>query len=130
MSLTFTYTKLMSTITNSSIWSECHATKVVWVTMLAMSDKNGNVFSSIPGLSRMSNATMDETLIALDCFLSPDPFSRTEDFEGRRIEKIDGGWRLLNHAKYREARDADIRREQVREAVARHRSKVPPPNRK
>ena len=131
MSLNFTYTKLYSIITDSSVWSECHATKVVWVTMLAMCDKGGNVYSSIPGLARRSNASMEETVTALECFLGPDKFSRSPEYDGRRIEAIDGGWRLLNHQKYRDIRDSEARREQVREAVARHRAnKNPPPKHK
>jgi hypothetical protein len=39
--------------------------------------------------------------MAIDKLMSPDKYSRTPDHEGRRIEKIDGGWELLNHSKYR-----------------------------
>ena len=37
---------------------------------------------------------------------------------------IEGGWQLLNHAKYRDMRDATVRREQNREAQERHRNKA------
>ena len=78
--------------------------------MLAMADKRGRVWASIPGLASRAKVTIPETETALECFLTPDKYSRTQDFEGRRIEAIDGGWRLLNHAKYRGIRDEEERR--------------------
>lgn len=78
--------------------------------MLAMCDKRGRVWASIPGLASRAKVTIDETKTALECFLSPDEYSRTQDYEGRKIEVIDGGWSLLNHAKYRALRDEEERR--------------------
>jgi hypothetical protein len=60
---------------------------------------------------------------ALKKLSAPDPDSRTKERQGRRIEEVDGGWRLLNYLKYRDIRDADERRIQTREAVRRHRAK-------
>jgi hypothetical protein len=37
--------------------------------------------------------------------------------QGRRIEAIDGGWRLLNHAKYRELRDEEAIKESKRRYI-------------
>lgn len=96
------YTKLFASILDSTIWSESPAIKLVWITMLAMADKNGEVMASVPGLAKRAGVPLEECQEALQKFLSPDPFSRTPDDEGRRIEVIDGGWSLLNHAKYRE----------------------------
>lgn len=95
-----TYTKLFASITRSTVWQEPAGTRLTWVTMLAESDQNGDVFASVPGLARLANVTVDECEAALRTFLAPDPYSRTRDHEGRRIEEIDGGWRLLNHAKF------------------------------
>lgn len=117
------FTKLFSTIVHSTIWRADMPTKVVWVTMLALADRNGHVLASVPGLADASRVTLDDCVAALKVLSEPDPWSRTKAFDGRRIEEIDGGWRLLNYQKYREYRDADERRIQVREAVARHRSK-------
>lgn len=109
-----TYTKLFSSITESTIVSEPVATRWLWVTMLAMADSTGHVYGSIPGLCRRANLSRAEIEAAITCFLSPDPDSRTKDHDGRRIEEIDGGWRLLNHAKYRAIRSAEDRREYKR----------------
>lgn len=117
------YIKLFSTIATSTIWSEPLPTRVVWITMLAVSGRNGEVLASIPGLARLANVTLPECEAALQTLLSPDPYSRTEDHEGRRIEKIDGGWRLLNFAKYRERMSQDEKRERQRRWIAEKRAK-------
>ena len=69
--------------------------------MLAIANKHGEVQASIPGLAQIAWITLVDTEKAIGKFLSPDKYSRTPDDEGRRIERIDGGWLLLNHAKYR-----------------------------
>ena len=121
MSLTFT--KLFSSITESTVWCEPAHTRLVWITMLAMADRKGRVWASVPGLANRARVPLEDTEKALATFLAPDRYSRTPDHEGRRIEPIDGGWRLLNHEKYRDMRDEEVRREQNREAQERKRSK-------
>lgn len=118
-----TYTKLFSSITASTIVSEPLATRWLWVTMLAMADGQGCVWGSIPGLARIANITLTECETALECFLAPDLYSRTKDHDGRRVELVDGGWRLLNHAKYRAIRSAEERREYMREYMRERRAK-------
>lgn len=121
--MSMTFTKLFSSITESTVWYEPDSTRLVWITMLAMSDRQGRVWASIPGLAGRARVAIEACRVALQCFLSPDPDSRTKDFEGRRIEEIEGGWRLLNHAKYRELRDEEERKVYQREWVRgkRHR---------
>jgi hypothetical protein len=110
-----TYTKLFRSITASTIVSEPVATRWLWVTMLSQADKAGKVYASVPGLARIANISMAEVEAGIECFLSPDPYSRTTENEGRRIESCDGGWRLLNHAKYDAMRSEAERREVKRE---------------
>jgi hypothetical protein len=117
----YTYTKLFSGLTESTVWVEPYATRVLWVSMLSWADQHGRVFGSIPGIARRAGVNMDECEAALVSFTLPDRHSRTPDHAGRRIEKIDGGWRLLNYAKYRAMRDAEARREYQREWVGEKR---------
>lgn len=98
------YVKLFGTILGSSVWSENATTRIVWITMLAMADAEGIVRASQSGLARFANVTQAQCDAALSVFLAPDKESRTEEHEGRRIEKVDGGWLLLNYKKYREIR--------------------------
>lgn len=121
--MSYSYTKLFSSITESTVWSEPLAVRVVWITMLAMSDRYGRVWGSIPGLARRANVTMAECQQALDCFFAPDPHSRTPDNDGRRVEAIGGGWRLLNHEKYREMQDEEARLERNAERQRRFRER-------
>lgn len=122
--MSFTFTKLFSGLTESTVWVEPYPTRILWVSMLSWADQHGRVWGSAPGIARRAGINLDEAEAALTSFLSPDRHSRTADFDGRRIEKIDGGWRLLNYGKYREMRDAESRREQNREAQQRHRDKM------
>ncbi len=115
MSLTFT--KLFTSITESTIWTEPDHTRLVWITMLAMADHAGRVWGSIPGLANRARVPVEKCEEALHCLKSPDKYSRTKDHEGRRIEEIDGGWRLLNHAKYRAIRDEESIKESKRRYI-------------
>jgi len=115
------YTKLFNSIITSTIWTEDDKTRIVWITMLALADKNGEVQASIPGLARVAGVSIADAEIAIGKFLSPDEYSRTPDDEGRRIEAIDGGWYLLNHAKYREMASRDEQREAEADRKRRYR---------
>jgi hypothetical protein len=117
------YTKLFNSIITSTIWSEDDKTRIVWITMLAIADKNGEVQGSIPGLARIAGVDLDDCRAAIRKFLSPDSDSRTKDDEGRRIEDIDGGWSLLNHQKYREMASKDELREAESKRKARYRAR-------
>jgi hypothetical protein len=119
------FTKLFGSITTSTIWSESNETRIVWITMLSMADRCGRVWASIPGLARVAAVPVDACREAIALLLAPDPDSRTKDYDGRRIEAIDGGWVLLNYLKYRQLRDEEDRRATNREASQRHRARQP-----
>lgn len=116
------YTKLFGSILDSTIWHESLPVKVVWITMLAMADREGEVSASVPGLAYRAGVSVSECEEALGKFLGPDPYSRTREAEGRRIELVSGGWRLLNHAKYRAMLGKEERREYQRVKQAEYRA--------
>lgn len=120
------FTKLFSGIVTSSIWDEDSDTRIVWVTMLALSNQHGEVLSTITALSRSANVRLESTELAVEKFHLPDLHSRTPDNEGRRIETIQGGWRLLNYDKYRAMMSEVERREykRVKESERRERLRV------
>lgn len=105
------YTKLFSDIVLSSIWREDDSTRVVFITLLALCNRDGLVMASVPGLASAANVELETLLKALELLENPDKWSRDTDHEGRRIEKIDGGWRVLNYLKYRERMNREERRE-------------------
>ena len=112
------FTKLFASLLDSTLWVEQpHHVVRVWVTMLAMADKDGLVAASVPGLARRACVTTAEAEEALRVFLSPDRYSRTPDHEGRRIREVAGGWELLNYAKYRAKMVEDVRRDRARDSM-------------
>jgi hypothetical protein len=121
--MSMAFSKLFESILESTVWCEPLPTRVCWISMLAMADRLGRVSASVPGLAKRAGISVEETNTALERFMAPDHYSRTPDREGRRIEVIDGGWRLLNYAKYREIRDEESRRDYQRNWDRDHRQR-------
>jgi len=117
------YTKLFESIVRSSVWDLDSDTTKVWVTMMALANADGVVESSIPGLAHESRVPLAKTEAALTTFLSPDSYSSSPEYEGRRIEQADGGWRLLNYDKYAEKLSKEEQREKARVRKARQRGR-------
>jgi len=120
-----TFTKLFSSIIHSTVWREPNHVRLVWVTMLALADRDGYVGASVPGLADAARVTLEECVDALDRFQKPDTWSRSQEHEGRRIEVVDRGFNLLNYKRFREKRDEIARQEQNAEAQARWRENHP-----
>lgn len=121
---TIAFTKLYAGITDSSLWDLPDRMIKIWVTMLAMSDMQGYVHASIPGLAARSRKTIAEVEEALEVFRSPDKYSRTREHEGRRIADVDGGWVLLNYEKHRDTIRHETAKEQKRNWYHEHRDEV------
>lgn len=118
------YAKVFADIVHSTVWREDVYTKVVWITMLVMADRHGLVMSSIPGLADAAKVSLEQCLSALDVLSSPDKYSRTKEYEGRRISEVDGGWLLLNFEKFRARKDDEEQRIRTVERVRKHRQKL------
>jgi hypothetical protein len=67
--------------------------------------------------------TLEEARHAVEVMENPDPDSSDPDNEGKRIERVPGGWVVLNSAKYREQVTREEARRKTRERVARYREK-------
>jgi hypothetical protein len=115
------FAKLDEGIIRSSIWFEPAGTVKLWITFLALKDENGFVATSRQGLKQAANITQEEFDKGLNTLESPDPDSRTPDNEGRRVAKIEGGWVVLNHEKYRDSEQSQ--RVKTKERVKRFREK-------
>ena len=113
----------------STVWVNTNKeTKLVWITLLAIADKHGMALASIPGLAKEAGVSIEECEGALDVLRSPDAYSRTKKYEGRRLEDIDGGFLLLNYKKYRELRTEAQVNEAERKAAWRARQSTQEPN--
>jgi hypothetical protein len=108
------YTKLDHGIVRSTMWCEPYHARILWITMLALTDQDGIVEASVPGLAHTARITLEECEDGLARFMKPDKYSRTPDDDGRRIREIDGGWELINHAKYRYKLSEEDRKEKAR----------------
>lgn len=95
------YTKLFGSLIHSTVWREPNHVRIVWITLLAISDRDGIAEASIPGLADAARVTLTECEQALEVLESPDPYSRNKAHQGRRIAEAAGGWLILNHEDYR-----------------------------
>lgn len=94
-----------------------------------MCDKDGYVYGSRMGIERASMIDPDwhenDQVDPWYALMSPDSDSsdrmRAPENQGRRIEEVPGGFRLLNFAYYRGLRNDDDRREQNRRAQEKFR---------
>ena len=117
------YTKLFSDILTSSIWLTDTSTRIVWITMLAMKDKDGFVKGSVGNMAHMARVTTVEAKKAIDALESPDEDSTTADNEGKRIERVQGGWIVLNHELYKAKLSDNPDAEKARERMRKFREK-------
>lgn len=106
------YVKLFGSILQSSVWAESPSTRLVWITMLLLADEDGFVKGVESAIARSAAVSKEECRVALNILEAPDLESQSQEWAGRRVEKVEGGWQVLNYTKYREYRT----REQVKAA--------------
>jgi hypothetical protein len=117
------YNKLFTKIVDSSIWLESMPTRIVWLTFIAVMDEDGFCpFASAANVAHRARVSLDEAEIALECLTSPDPNSSNPDHEGRRLERVPGGWLVMNAKEHRMLITRQIQRENIRRRVQRHRA--------
>jgi hypothetical protein len=98
------FVKIFGSILRSSVWDLDPQSCKLWVTLLAMADEHGFVKGTEGGVAALARLSREETRRALTLFEEPDIESQDQDYGGRRIEKVEGGWMVLNLPKYREIR--------------------------
>lgn len=98
---------------------------VTFQQFIVLSDADGIVDYTPPAIASITSIPLEIIQKGIEVLSKPDPYSRTPDCEGRRIELIDAhrpwGWVIVNHAKYQRLQDSDTVRAQTRERVRRHR---------
>jgi hypothetical protein len=121
------FVKLDCAMLNSSIWPE-KAQRDLFITALLMAEPHelreptpqlyvseikptgwtvppgwyGFVRAASVGIIHSAMIDRTEGLIALEQLGQPDPSSKSKDYEGRRMVRIDGGFIILNYVTYRE----------------------------
>ena len=98
---------IWSMIVDSSLWDEPYHVRLLFITMLALKDADNIVRYDGYLLGKKAHVTPEECLEAMGVLSSPDTKRQAfeclekQEFDGRRIEKVDGGWLILNGPKYR-----------------------------
>lgn len=81
-------------------------TLAVWLTILPMADKHGHIDMTPQAMAALTGWPLDLLKQAIHELMQPDPESRSDAHEGRRLVLIDPnrswGWRVVNHDRYRE----------------------------
>ncbi len=124
------YARVFITILDSSInlSSVPLSARWLWLTMLLIADDAGTGVVDVPveRLAAKAGLSVPETEEGLRILSAPDPDSRSEEEEGRRIVPLrDGrrGWILVNWEKYREITNREAEREATRNRVRRFRER-------
>ena len=76
----------------------------------------------MPGVASAAGVPVDKAASAIEKFLQPDEWSRSKEFEGRRIEVADRGWNILNYERFRDMRDEEARKEYERQRKRKQRA--------
>lgn len=105
------FTKLDDGIVFSSIMGEDDSVFRVWIILLATCKQDGVSRISPVFLSTITKKPPEEIIRCLDILKNPDICSRSKNDEGRRIELVDGGFKIINYEKYRESSKTDYLRE-------------------
>lgn len=100
------YIPLFTSTIRSSLWSLSGDCLKVFLTMALESDPEGYVSASADGIRRLVDLPLAEVQKHLSVLEAPDPHSKdiTRDpvRDGRRLERVANGWRVVNIGWYRE----------------------------
>jgi len=96
------FVPIFSKMVDSSVWEEPYNVRILWTTMLALKDSD-HVVRYNPFMLR-KRANMESEQEVMDCLavlMAPD-LKRLEPqpHQGRRIEKVDDGYLILNGQLY------------------------------
>jgi hypothetical protein len=100
------YVPLFDSVLDGTLFGKWPHTGI-WTCLLSQVDQHGEIDMHPNLLAAKIGVPADLLMSCISDFMKPDPGSRTKDHDGRRLELIDAdsrdwGWRVINHAKYRE----------------------------
>jgi hypothetical protein len=97
------YVPIFSKIVDSSLWRESDCVVKVFLTMLAKKDGDHVVRATAFMIGEWAKKSEREVLAALKILSSPDTKRiEPQPYEGRRIQKVEDGWLILNGQHYRD----------------------------
>lgn len=111
------YAKIFDSIYDGTLVEDWRAL-ITFEQMLILCDSEGFIDMTPYAIARRTGIPIEHIEAGIKFLEQPDPNSRTDVEEGRRIARLDPhrawGWRIVNHKKYRDMRTADDRREYMR----------------
>lgn len=117
------YCKLSADLPYSSMWQEDGDTCKFWITLLCLKNEEGVVTQNLHGVARQIQIPYKKCIEALEKFKKPDPQSKTPEDDGRRVEIVPGGIKIINHEKYQQLGWTEEKRKYERERKAKQREK-------
>lgn len=121
------YGKIFDSIYDGTLRTNWQAL-VTFQQLIILADKSGVVDMTPHAIHGRTGIPMEIIEAGLDHLSKPDPYSRSNEEEGRRIVLIDDcrpwGWRLVNHGYYNRLRSMEEKREADRERAAAKRNTV------
>jgi hypothetical protein len=126
-----TWTPLWSPIVDSSLWEENGEVVKVFMTMIATKDSshicNLDAYKVAKKCNfRLPDGSVDEVKVLdiLKILSSPDKRRKIkQEYDGRRIKAVEGGWLILNGEKYRQMVSDEMRKARLRRAQDTYRKK-------
>lgn len=99
---------------------------VTFQQFLILADQQGVVDMTPAAIHRRTGIPLEIIQAGIEALEQPDPQSRTQDMDGRRIVRLDAGrgwgWFIVNHAAYRAKITAEEKREADRVRIAEKRA--------
>lgn len=118
--------KIFKQIYDSSIAEDLFL-RIVFQDFIILADIDGVVDMTPEAISRRTNVPLDTLKQCITRLESPDPKSRSKDFDGARIIRLDEhrdwGWKVVNYYRYRGIRNEDERKAYKRSWIAEKRLK-------
>lgn len=120
------YGKIFHSIYDGTLAEDWRAL-ITFQQLIVLSDADGIVDMTPASISRRTGIPLEHIEHGLSILIKPDPNSRTNTEEGKRLLPIDEsrgwGWQIVNHKHYRDLRTADDRREYMRNYMREKRNK-------
>lgn len=101
-----TFIPLFSSTIRSSLWSLSGDCLKVFLTLALEAGPDGVIVASVDGIRRIVDMPIEQVRLHIATLESPDPHSkdlgRNPKCDGRRLERLHNGWRVVNLEWYRE----------------------------
>jgi len=115
------YRLIWSSIVDSSLYEkEDPMTRLVYLSMIAVSDPNGVVPIPLVSLGRRFNLPQEAVERAIEALCGPDPDDSSGTGAGERLQQLPKGFKIINFETYQQVYKHEKRKAQRRESFHRN----------